>query len=190
MSQQQTSPTPATNPDKWKPGRYKAHALDWGVTKTKAGLPQVIVLFEYEQSPGERRELMWFGSFKDGALARTEDTLFMLGLRQAPYPAMESGRDGKALDEKAEVEIVVEHRLDQNGVKRAGISWVNPLGGRGIDSKLAQGEGQAMFAQANQSFMAKLMQEGAQVQQAAGPTQQSKITQPQQGTLDDADIPF
>jgi hypothetical protein len=149
------------DPSKWKPGSYKARPIDWMVTKTAAGLPQVSVLFEYEQAgdmPGtlEKRQLTWYGSFKGGAQERTIESLAMLGLRQPPYPAMESGREGKALDEAAEVEIVVEHRKDLNGVTRAGVAWVNRIGGRGLQSKLEAGEGNQVFAEANQAFEAFL----------------------------------
>lgn len=181
------------DPNRWKPGKYKAKAVDWNCSKTKEGLPQAVVLFDYQQpgpSPGttEARQLMWFGSFKGGALERTLETLAMLGLRQPPYPAMEKGRDGKALDENIEVEIVVEHRLNnQTGQLRAGISWVNNIGGRALESKLAEGEGTVVFAEANTAFEAYLAREGIT---AAKPTLAQEIANKTPGTLSEDDIPF
>lgn len=185
----------AANPDKWKPGKYKAKAIDWGVTKTSAGLPQVSVLFEYQQPgdmPGvqEVRQLIWFGSFKEKAAERSMEVLEMLGLKQAPYPAMEIGREGKALDETIEVEVVVEHRVDLKGVRRAGIAWVNRLGGRGIDSRLEQGEGAQVFAPVNDAYLNYLRSKGVQPQQPKQ-TIADQIHAPKaQGTLGDDDIPF
>lgn len=162
-----------SNPDRWKPGKYSpAKPVDWMVTKTNAGLPQVAVLMEYKQPgdmPGteEVKQLTWYGSFKDGALERTLEILEMLGLRQPPYPAMESGREGAALDVNAEAEVVVEHRVDQKGVRRAGVAWINRVGGRGIDSKLQPGEGAQVFAQANQAFTGYLAAKGIKVEAPA-----------------------
>jgi|SRR5665213_1304371 len=147
---------------KWSPGKYKAKAIDWGTAKTKEGLPQAKVLFTYIQKnpttgAEEAKDLMWFGSFKGGALERTMETLFGLGLRADPS-TMDSGRDGKALDETVEVEIVVEHRVDQTGQMRAGISWVNS-GNRKMGSLDAQ-EAQQVFAQANAEYRIFLAKQG------------------------------
>jgi hypothetical protein len=200
MEQPNSGGTKATsNPDRWKPGKYKAKPVDWMATKTQAGLPQVTVLFEYEQDgdmPGkkETRQLSWYGSFKGGALERTIESLEMLGLRQPPYPAMESGREGGALDVNAEVEIVVEHRI-HNGVRRAGVAWVNRVGGRAMESKLEAGEGQQVFAEANQAFLAYMQQKGIQPKAAAPAAAAAQpgtigATPPPQGNLGDDDIPF
>lgn len=197
MEQPNTTPKIA-NPDRWKPGKYKAKPIDWMATKTKAGLPQVAVLFEYKQpgempgAPEESRQLTWYGSFKGGALERTIENLELLGLKQPPYPAMESGREGGALDIETEVEIVVEHRIDQNGVRKAGVSWVNRLGGAGLESKLTPGEGQAVFAEANQAFLAHLQSKGIKAPAAAPAQAQKGPAAPPaaQGNLGEDDIPF
>lgn len=188
------------DPNRWKPGKYKGKPIDWMVTKTQAGLPQVSVLFEYLQPgtmPGttESRQLTWFGSFKGGALERTLEVLALLGLRQAPYPAMETGRDGKALDENAEVELVVEHRIKDGGEMRAGISWVNRIGGRGLQSKFEGAEAAEIFAQANQDFLAYMQKEGLQPVKPStatpgkAPTIADNIASGT-GTLSEDDLPF
>jgi hypothetical protein len=179
------------DPNKWKPGKYRAKALDWGVGKTKAGLPQVIILFEYNQqgdAPGttESRQLMWFGSFKEKARERTLGVLVNLGLR-GPVSTMENGRDGKALDETKEVEIVVEHRADESGKIRAGVAWVNEIGGRGVQSKLAEGEAKALFADVDAAFMATLAEKGIEM---AKPAQTPAQAAAPAGTLTDEDVPF
>jgi len=157
---------------KWAPGKYKAKAIDWGTAKTAAGLPQAKVLFTYMQKnpltgAEEAKDLMWFGSFNGGALERTMETLFGLGLRSDPS-TMDSGRDGKALDETVEVEIVVEHRIDNKGQMRAGISWVN-FGNRKMGS-LDANEAQTVFAQANAEYRIFLSKQGVQPKPAAGAT--------------------
>jgi hypothetical protein len=197
MEQPNSGGPKISDPNRWKPGKYKAKPIDWMVTKTKAGLPQVSVLFAYEQPgemPGskEAREITWYGSFKGGALERTLESLEMLGLRQAPYPAMETGREGTALDINAEVEIVVEHRADLQGVRRAGVAWVNQIGGRGLQSKLEGTEGQQVFAEVNQAYLNYLKSKGIEPKAAAqaAPAAAAQPGATMQGSLNEDDIPF
>lgn len=184
------------DPDKWKPGKYTAKAVDWGVSKTKEGLPQVIVLFEYAQTGSlganpETRQLMFFGSFKGGAKERTLETLLNLGLR-GPVVSLETGRDGKALDHEQEVEIVVEHRVF-NDQKRAGIAWVNKLGGRGIQQKLDSNEAKTLFSDLDNEFLATLAAKGLKPKvtlAVCGGTKTIAQKVQEQGTLGEGDIPF
>lgn len=183
MPQPQQTGRQISDPDRWKPGKYKAKAIVWSISKTKAGLPQVVILFEYQQGE-ESRQLMWFGSFKDKAKDRTLETLFNLGLRSAPS-SLESGREGGELDVNQEVEIVVEHRIGQDGVRRAGIAWVNQKG-RGLESKLAQGEAKALLASVDSEFMATLISKGEKPREK---NLAQKLEQ-EQGMLGESDIPF
>jgi hypothetical protein len=185
----------AADPDKWKPGKYKAKAVDWGASKSKEGLPQAVVLFEYQQpgaGPGvtEHRQLMWFGSFKGGARERSLETLMSLGLR-GPVSEIELGRDGKALDPELEVEVVVEHRI-YNNVRKAGIAWVNQVGGRGIArDKFAPDEARALFADIDQEFMATLMAKGLTPKSQPQAAHQTPGQQAMQtGMFNEEDIPF
>lgn len=190
MEQSQEQTKKVSDPNRWKPGKYRAKAVDWLTSKTKDGSPQVDILFEYQQpgeQPGstEQRQMIWYGSFKGGARERTMETLFNLGLR-GPVSTLETGRDGKALDAEKEVEIVVEHRV-YNGILRAGIAWVNEIGGRGLQNKLAEGESKALFADIDQEFLATLAQKGAEVKGA--PATPAQKTAPA-ATLSEEDIPF
>lgn len=195
MEQPNSSGAPrVADPDRWRPGKFKAKAVDWGVSKTNAGLPQVVILFEYlqqnQEGVTESRQLMWFGSFKGGARERTLETLVNLGLR-SPVSTMEQGRNGAALDPDKEVEIVVEHRIGQDGMRRAGISWVNELGGRGVKSNIADGEAQALFSDVDSEFMATLIAKGLPVIHKGSGNGQTVAQQAQmQGMFNEADIPF
>lgn len=105
-----------------KPGRYDAIVKEFGNTKTKDGLPQKAVRFEFEYEDSTR-ELLWFGSFKGGALPFTIKALLACGL-QGNNPA-------GPLTIGQEVSIVVEVDKDNDGKERNKVAWVNARGGIG-----------------------------------------------------------
>lgn len=99
-----------------KPGRYSANVLEHGISETKAGDPQAVVKFEFEVD-GSKRELTWFGSFKEKALPFTLDALVACGLKgNNPAGALEIGK---------EVSIVIEKDVNDEGKERNVIRWVN-----------------------------------------------------------------
>jgi hypothetical protein len=103
-----------------KPGRYTAYVKDHAITETKDGNPQATVVFEFEVD-GSKRELTWFGSFKEKAVEHTIKGLIVCGLSGAnPAGPLEIGR---------EVSIVVATDKDLNGNERSVIRWVNRPGG-------------------------------------------------------------
>lgn len=106
------------------PGSYTGKLIDWAVTQTKAGMPQIVCMFEYLQD-GKPLRLSWFGSFQDKAVQRTFDTLRFLGLKGNDLSVLADGVQGKGLEVGKVANIVVEIRTDLNGKPRAGISWVN-----------------------------------------------------------------
>lgn len=185
---QQNETKKIVDPNKWKPGKYKAKPIDWGVTKDKSGNPRVMVLFEYQQKndhgQDERSTIMWYGSFNGGARERTMESLMYMGLKTGPS-ALEAGPEGKALDENNQVEIVIQHRSFE-GVVRAEVAWVNALGGRGIESTLAKGEAQSLFAGIDAEYKAMLSRDGQKPAENKTPAQQAMT----QGTFSEEDIPF
>ncbi len=99
-----------------KPGRYTANVLDHGISETKAGEPQAVIKFEFDFD-GSKRELTWFGSFKEKALPFTLEALVACGLKgNNPAGALEIGK---------EVSIVVEKETDESGKERNKVRWVN-----------------------------------------------------------------
>lgn len=106
------------------PGSYPAKLIDWAITETKAGDPQVACMFSYVQD-GKPLTLTWYGSFKEKAVQRTLDTIKMLGLKGTDLSILADGCQGKGLDLSKSVEIVVEVNADMLGRQRAQIKWVN-----------------------------------------------------------------
>ena len=101
------------------PGRYVAKVAKHAITETKGGDPQAVVRFEFVDDQGHRRELTWFGSFKDKAQPYTIKALINCGLQgNNPAGPLEIGK---------EVSIVVEIDKDNDGKDRNIVRWVNGL---------------------------------------------------------------
>lgn len=107
-----------------KPGKYRGKLIDWAVTETRGGAPQIACMFEYVQD-GKPLALTWYGSFLDTVIDRTDEVLKFLGFQGIDYSVLADGPDGKGLTLNAEALVTVETRLDLKGVMRAGISFVN-----------------------------------------------------------------
>lgn len=164
--------------DKHPKGTYMAKPVDWGISKTQAGLPQVAITFRYEHG-----DLNWYGSFKDTVVERTVDTLILLGLK-GTLETLADGIPSKALDPEKEVEIVVEHRPDQKGSMRAGIAWVNDPGRTSI-KKIEKGEASSLLSGINAVLIQRRQAAGVQVSAPAPATQA-----PPQSTFSTDDVPF
>ncbi len=120
-----------------KPGSYPGKLIDWGITSTKDGLPQVVCMFEYLQD-GRALRLNWFGSFKEKPYQRTIDALKFLGLQTHDLSLLADGIPGKALTLGQMAEIVVEIRPNLTGKMTAGIAWVNNPHEPNIAKKLSR----------------------------------------------------
>jgi hypothetical protein len=107
-----------------KPGSYPGKLIDWAITETKDGSPQVVCMFEYLQD-GKPLRLNWFGSFKEKAYERTIEALRFLGLQGVDLSILADGAMGKGLTKDKVADIVVEVRPNLTGKLVAGIAWVN-----------------------------------------------------------------
>jgi hypothetical protein len=109
-------------------GTYRAKSIGAALGATKTGKEQVAVKFVLtaEGNP----HLTWYGYFTD----KTTDSTWR-ALRTAGWKGTDLA-DLSDLNDGAEVDVVVEHELDQNGVERARIRWVNDTGGMGLSATL------------------------------------------------------
>lgn len=103
-----------------EPGRYAAKVVAHAITETKAKDPQASVRLGFETAEGPR-ELVWFGSFKEGALPHTIKALIACGLK--------GNNPGDDLTIGQEVSIVVDIDQDQEGKDKNVVRWINaPMG--------------------------------------------------------------
>jgi hypothetical protein len=112
-----------------KPGPYEAKIVDYGIGSTKAGNPQVAIVFQFEDDTTVRHRLTWYGHFTEKTLERTIDSLLICGMRGDDPRVLAGGPESGTLDMETEVSIVVEHEKDEEGHIRAKIRWINRAGG-------------------------------------------------------------
>jgi hypothetical protein len=161
--------------EKHKPGTYIARPVDWAITKTKAGLPQVCVCFRYND--GVDKDIVWYGSFKDTVVERTVDTLISMGL-QGSLETLADGCLGTALSKEKPMEIVVEHRQDMSGKLQAGVAWVNDPAKSRLSGKVEKAEAAMLLS----GYNAILMQRK--------PQQQSDFLKQGQAEMAASELPF
>jgi len=130
------------------PGKYKAHIVDHGITKTKEGLPQVAVKFEIVETGNS---INWFGSFKGGAKEITAVNLARLGMKGVDPSVLHRETDTAplALDTETEFELVVENHTYNNKTNPR-IKFINRPGeSGGFGVKVDKAEVKSLFAGMN-----------------------------------------
>jgi hypothetical protein len=117
-------------------GKFIAKAKEVGISKTTAGLPQVVVNFGCY--PGEEDikngakpfEKTWFGSLKGDASPITLQTLAILGYKFTVNDLSDIA-NGQGLDFNKEVEVVIDEN-EYNGKKSERIKGVFEVGSAGF----------------------------------------------------------
>lgn len=113
--------------NKIQPGVYQANIINYGIDVNKNGNAQAAILFEYNDHDGQRHEVTWFGSFKEGkALEITLKTLLACGFSKDDPAELAAGYDSHALDVSTPVKITIEEQ-EYEGKKFMRVQWVNPL---------------------------------------------------------------
>jgi hypothetical protein len=136
---------------KMQPGTYKAQVLNYTISQTKAGDPQVEVLFEYNdgdttQVGGTHHQVRWWGSLKQGKgqewTLKTLDLLGFSGKTNEDFAKLADGFESGMLDPTREVSIVLEEDAKDDGRKFIFVKYVNDLNRApaGFKSALSRGE--------------------------------------------------
>jgi hypothetical protein len=107
-------------------GKYEARVIDYGVSQTKAGDPQVMVKFKLVL---DGSEITWFGSLKEGRPQEiTFDTLQrVLAMQGDDLDALNGGSGSGILDEKKVVMLVIASE-EYQGKLYTRVKWVNEIG--------------------------------------------------------------
>jgi hypothetical protein len=157
-------------------GRFRAKAVEGDYGHANTGTEQIAVLFELET--GSR--LTWYGYLTEKTQERTLEALINCGVT-----------DLETLDGlgSKDVELVIQHEDDQNGVARARVAFVNALGSGGVAMKNKMGEG------ARRSVAARLKGNFVKMQREHGVTpattgRNSRKSAPAEEIGADDDIPF
>ena len=135
MSEQQEKPkTP-------KPGQYSAKLLDYAISTTKEGKPQVVAVFEFDDSNGDHFQRTWAGSLNHGkAREITLKALKAMGLQggEEKLPHLAYGVDSGELSLTKRVQITVADEQNPNTLEWSSrIKWVNEIGGPMMGNRLS-----------------------------------------------------
>jgi hypothetical protein len=119
----------------YQSGTFKGYVQDYGIGETKAGDPQVFIVFGVNFPDGEKN-MTWYGSLKEGKGREiTIKALLAVGFEGNDVTRLIDGTNQAAplpIAPGAEASLVIEEeeRQDGNG-KIHKIKWVNRLGGGG-----------------------------------------------------------
>lgn len=120
-------------------GMYEASILDYGISLTQAGKPQVVIRFGLTDKNGDLHELNWYGSLNEGkAQEITCKALLACGMKGNDLNILADGIPSGVLDTSTHVKVTVAHEEQEDGTTRARIKWINPLGG--LTKKLTKSE--------------------------------------------------
>lgn len=126
------------------PGQYIAKLVDYGITKTKEGKPQVIACFDFKDANGEQFQRLWFGSVNAGkAREITMKSLKAMGLQggEDRLASLAGGVDSGELSLSSKIQITVVDEVDQQtGEIRSKIRWVNTIGGPAMANRISSAE--------------------------------------------------
>lgn len=122
-------------------GIYEAKIIDYGIGQTKAGDPQVMILFEYNDNDGQRHELIWYGSLKEKAIPYTMKTLLYCGMNCNDPMELAEGIPSNILDAATPLKITVELEQKNDGTGTfAKIAWVNRASTGGLAKRITKSE--------------------------------------------------
>jgi hypothetical protein len=120
-------------------GTWKARGCEAALGHTGGGKPQVGVDLIILEGPGAGSHITWYGYFTEASFDRTIESLQLCGWK-GPDLADLRGIDAN------EVNVVIAHEPDNDGVIRCKANWINPLGGVVMKDRMDAGAA-ASFAQ-------------------------------------------
>lgn len=132
------------------PGKYAARPVEWQLSKTSAGAPQVEVKFEITQACAHTGlEISWFGFFTDKTKKGTVQSLQFMG------SDLDFANFNKTSPADVEVSLKIEHDTYE-GVTRAKVRFVNDPNRGGLVSAPMDDMEALMFAKRMQAEIAAL----------------------------------
>lgn len=115
--------------DMVKPGRYRATPIDWGYERVgQKQTPACKILFSFDETPGQVRELTYTGWLTPAARPYTIKALMTCGFEDDDLHRFAQGAPGGALKTDQAVTIVVEDQM-RDGKTHSQISGIYPVSG-------------------------------------------------------------
>lgn len=172
-------------------GRYVARGVEAGLGMTSTGKEQVAVRLEVQLPDGSGVDrITWYGYFTEKTAERTLESLYALGW-EGPDLSDLTGID------RCEVEVVIEHEADLQGVLQARVKWINAGGGLAMKEALAPDAARALAARMKGAAIAAKAKRGPvqpsapRAQTPRAPQQQRSARTPEPPeSFGDEEIPF
>jgi len=117
-----------------EPGKYNAKVVDYFMSETRAGNPQVVLKFMMEDG----NTIYHYMSLSEKAQPYTAKTLAVLGYEGQDVNLLADGPKTNILNLSKTVELVLDNE-EWNGKVNLKVKWVNELGGTNF-KKLAKEE--------------------------------------------------
>lgn len=137
----------------YKPGRYTAKVVEYGVPQLEPNQkPHIVLVFEYEETPGVKKRISAYRYLTGGAVEYTLKDLLTCGLKSNSVSSLTRP---EAFWDK-EVSIVLEDE-EYQGKKRTKVKWINEVGGAKW-ANMQPMEADAQFAQYD-NYIAAMRQE-------------------------------
>ncbi len=119
-----------------EPSTYRSRVVNYTISTTKAGNPQVEVLFEFSQGEGvnaSHHQMRWWGQMSEKALPYTLKNLITMGYRgtsNEDFAKLADGVESGMIDLSTEVDLVLENETnEETGKSFLKIKWINAPGG-------------------------------------------------------------
>lgn len=137
--------------NKIEAGIYEAKIIDYGIGTTKAGDPQMMILFEFNDLDNQRHEITWYGSVKSPkAQEITAKTLLYCGMTGNDPMEIADGVSTNILDAVTPVKITIELEPKQDGLGTfAKVAWVNRAGNGAFAKRLSKSEAKVKLGALN-----------------------------------------
>lgn len=121
-------------------GSYQGYIVNYDITQTQKGDPQILVLFSFNDKEGDHHELTWYGNLTSEKGRKIAlEALVKMGFSGKNVADLAGGLvDSKAplLDVATPLELVIEREAKKDGSGTyAKIAWVNRQGGNKWVSK-------------------------------------------------------
>ena len=177
-------------------GKFEALIVDYGVSESKAGRPQVYATFEFthknESGTESTKQLTWYGSLYEKAIPVTLRQLLHCGLREGHFDKLDKLADGPEsglLDTVRPriIDIQEEPHFEDPSKTRTRIAWVNDPEIGPTVKKIGEAANRQFFGENRGLFADRLAEEAKKLGIKTPPAQEND-TKASQETMDD--IPF
>lgn len=179
-----------------QPGTYRARVVNYTLSTTKTGNPQVEVLFEFSQGEGvhaSHHQIRWWGQLTEKAIPYTLKNLITMGYRGTTnddFARLAEGVEGGMIDLGLEVDLVMELEPNDQGKAFLKVKWINAPGG-GFKAGMTKDQAKVKLGAMNiAGQLAMIRQEIGAPKPSSKPVNRAPAPSEPEGMNDDFDYSF